>query len=177
MLTSISITGSRILHSPTLLQKQSAQPSIFSLSLDRHCFKGLLTMLFMYIYLTWSYWTKSLGFSDFVVYFAITLSSIRARPRNKLKQPGLHNTQPITCSVAFCSQWPIAYSNFWYQTINPEPLVIKTICIHYFHHVIHKLLVKFHLLGESFHKQLQGLDLFSSGQPIGGLTSAESLFF
>lgn len=43
-----------------------------------------------------------------------------ADPRNREKQPGLQSTQPNMCSAAFCSQWPIAYSNFWYHTMGPE---------------------------------------------------------
>ena len=39
-----------------------------------------------------------------VAYFLITLSSIRAEPLNREKQPGEQRTQPSTCSVAFCSQ-------------------------------------------------------------------------
>jgi len=42
--------------------------------------------------------------SDRVVYFFITLSSMRALPLNSEKQPGEQSTQPIMCSVAFCSQ-------------------------------------------------------------------------
>lgn len=50
----------------------------------------------------------------------MTLSSIKADPLNKLKHPGQHRTQPKTCSAAFCSQWPTAYSNCWYHTIGPK---------------------------------------------------------
>ena len=50
----------------------------------------------------------------------MTLSLIRASALNKLKQPGEHSTQPNTCSVAFCSQWAMAYSNFWYQIMGPK---------------------------------------------------------
>lgn len=53
------------------------------------------------------------------MYLFRTLSSIKAEPRNKLKHPGLHSTEPNTCSAVFCSQWPTAYSNFWYHTMGP----------------------------------------------------------
>ena len=52
----------------------------------------------------WSYCTWCLGLEGGVAYFLITLSSIRAAPRNREKQPGLQRTQPRMCSVAFCSQ-------------------------------------------------------------------------
>ena len=52
-----------------------------------------------------------------LTYLAITLSSMIALARKREKQPGLQRTQPRTCSVAFCSQWPTAYSNFWYLTL------------------------------------------------------------
>ncbi len=55
-----------------------------------------------------------------MVYRFRTLSSISADPLNRLKQPGLHRTEPNTCSAVFWSQWPTAYSNFWYHTIGPE---------------------------------------------------------
>ena len=49
----------------------------------------------------------------------MTLSSISADPRKSEKQPGQQRTLPSLCSAAFCSQWPTAYSNCWYQTIGP----------------------------------------------------------
>ena len=67
-------------------------------------------------------WTKSRGFSESLLYFLMTFVSMRACPLKRLKQPGLHRTHPITCSVDFWSQWPMAYSNIWYQTMNPEPV-------------------------------------------------------
>ena len=45
----------------------------------------------------------------------MTLSSMTAMPLKREKHPGLQRTHPITCSVDFCSQWPMAYSNFWYH--------------------------------------------------------------
>lgn len=33
----------------------------------------------------------------------------------------LQRTQPSTCSVAFCSQWPTAYSKVWYHFMYPLP--------------------------------------------------------
>ena len=68
----------------------------------------------------WSYWMKWEASVDLVVYFFITLSSMMADPLNREKHPGEQSTHPRTCSVAFCIQWPSAYSNFWYQTIGPE---------------------------------------------------------
>lgn len=70
----------------------------------------------------WSYWTWCLACDDIVAYLPITLSSMSAEARNKEKHPGEHSTQPIMCSVAFCSQWLMAYSNFWYHTIGPDVL-------------------------------------------------------
>ncbi|TNN56733.1 hypothetical protein EYF80_033078 [Liparis tanakae] len=67
----------------------------------------------------WSYWMCCIAFEDFKVYLFITLSSISAAALNRLKQPGLQSTQPNTCSAVLCSQWPTAYSNFWYQTMGP----------------------------------------------------------
>lgn len=67
----------------------------------------------------WSYWTYSEAWDAVVVYLFSTLSSIKADPLNRLKHPGLHSTEPNTCSAVFCSQWPTAYSNFWYHTMGP----------------------------------------------------------
>ena len=44
----------------------------------------------------WSYWTWWRALVGGVAYFRITLSSIRAEPRNREKQPGLQRTQPRT---------------------------------------------------------------------------------
>ena len=52
----------------------------------------------------WSYWMWWRGREGGVAYFLITLSSIRAEPRKREKQPGLQRTQPRMCSVAFWSQ-------------------------------------------------------------------------
>ena len=60
----------------------------------------------------WSNCMWCLASEGGVAYFLITLSSISAEPRKREKQPGEQRTQPRTCSVAFCSQWPTAYSNF-----------------------------------------------------------------
>lgn len=74
---------------------------------------------FVYVCPPWSYCTYSEALVAVVVYLFITLSSIKADPLNKLKHPGLHSTEPNTCSAVFCSQWPTAYSNFWYHTMGP----------------------------------------------------------
>lgn len=52
----------------------------------------------------WSYCTYSAALDAVVVYLFMTLSSIKADPLNRLKHPGLHNTEPNTCSAVFCSQ-------------------------------------------------------------------------
>lgn len=72
------------------------------------------------LYQPWSYCTYSEALVAVVVYFFKTLSSIKAVPLNRLKHPGLHSTEPNTCSAVFCSQWPTAYSNFWYHTMGPD---------------------------------------------------------
>ena len=48
------------------------------------------------------------------------LLSMRAEALNIEKHPGVHSTTPITCSAVLCSQWAIAYSNFWYHTNHPK---------------------------------------------------------
>ena len=78
-----------------------------------------LELQFMVSWLPWSYWTYSEAFVAVVVYLFKTLSSMRAEPLNRLKQPGEQRTEPNTCSAVFWSQCPTAYSNFWYHTIGP----------------------------------------------------------
>ena len=69
--------------------------------------------------LPWSYCRKCTASVGLAVYRFMTLSSSRAEPRKRLKQPGLQRTQPSTCSVDFWNQWPTAYSNTWYHTNGP----------------------------------------------------------
>lgn len=71
------------------------------------------------VYQPWSYCTYSWALCAVVEYLFKTWSSIRADPLNRLKHPGLHSTEPNTCSAVFWSQWPTAYSNFWYHTMGP----------------------------------------------------------
>ena len=72
-----------------------------------------------FIVLPWSYIRWCTGSVGSIVYFFMTLSSISAEPRNNEKHPGLQRTHPRTCSVAFWSQWAMAYSNFWNHTMGP----------------------------------------------------------
>ena len=59
----------------------------------------------------WSYINFSIGLVAKDLYIAITLSFAKKLIRIMEKHPGEQSTQPSTCSVAFCNQWPTAYSN------------------------------------------------------------------
>lgn len=80
-------------------------------------------MFFISKSLPWSCCTRSRGFVEIFVYLRIIFPLNSDFALNKVKHPGLHNTQPNTCSVVFCNQWPTAYSNCWYQTTGPRELM------------------------------------------------------
>lgn len=95
---------------------------VFNFLLEYKFERGIMWMFMLQLstfILPWSYCTSCAAVDASLVYFSSTLFFNIAEPRNRLKQPGLHKTQPVTCSVAFCSQWLTAYSNIWYHTIGP----------------------------------------------------------